>query len=483
MIVKRRLLTIFLVSSLFLFSNIFVSDVFPAQSLESYELQAEISDDWTVMYYLCGDLSFFTKDPLDTLENLTRIGSNDGLNILVMKDSFEIGDTQLILINNTGEKKILNDVFGWPDEVDTGNPNTLELFCSLMMDAYPAKNYALFVVAPGTAGWQLRSLHDHHGSHGPSWPVFAETLKNITDDGQNKIDVIFIESCVLGMHENAYEIAPYVNYMVTSEEHIPDGELCSRRYYEPLQDLRNNTKMTPEEFAKTGPNNHDPVNFSFFEGPYASYYANPSPLIKLLNKLPYPKLHTVKMHTTCSAVNLTKIGPLTQSIDELAKFLILYKDNTSLQNAIRKARSEVREYGKGLPRHWALGLEFIYFGKTSYFYQRLPLDLFAYDCWIDLYNLADLIRDYVDIPEIKSKCLLVMEKLNDTIVSNSVVSDDESHGLSIYFPSSKQLYNRYVYGSNLPYPYEDMRLSKNTMWDEFLKSYLDPVFDRNRIFT
>ena len=483
MTIERKLLTIILISCLILLSNVSINKSAIAQLEINYDSPEETTADWTVMYYLCGDLSFFIDDPLDTLENLTKIGATEGLNILVMKDSFEEGDTELILVNDTGGKEILNERFGWPDEVDTGNPNTLKLFCKLMMNAYPAKHYGLVIVAPGTAGWQLRSLHDQHGSHGPSWPVFGETLKDITDNGENKIDVIFIESCVLGMIENAYEIAPYVDYMITSEEHIPDGELCSKRYYEPLWDLKNNTKMTPEEFANRGPYNHNPVNFSFFEGPYASFYANISPLTKLLNKLPFPKLHTVQMHTTCSAVNLTEINSLKTAVDDLASFLILYKDNENVHNAIKKARSEVRAYGKGLPKHWFLSSEFIYFGRSFYFYQKFPLEMFAYDCWIDLYNLVDLIKENIDNPELKDKCQSVMGKLNDTITSNTKVSGDESHGLSIYFPQSKKMYNRYVYGPDIPYPYEDLRFSKNTMWDEFLKSYLKPTYDNNRIFT
>ena len=199
--------------------------------------------DWTVMYYMCSDLSFFSKDPAETAENLSRIGSTDGLNIVVMKDSYGLGNTELYEINDTGAKILLNEKYGWPDEVNTGNTNTLIQFCKLMMNDYPAKYYSLVLVAPGTAGWIVRSLHDSNGVRGPSWPQFGEAMKEITDDGNNKIDVIFIESCVLGLIENAYEISPYVNYMICSEEHIPDGIECVQRYYEPLWDLKNNTKF------------------------------------------------------------------------------------------------------------------------------------------------------------------------------------------------------------------------------------------------
>jgi len=444
-----------------LLPSTFANMVFAEQSEENIVICNELIDDWTVMYYMCADLSFFNEDPSRTLENLTRIGSTDGLNILVMFDSFGIGDTQLILVNDTGGKEILNDLYGWPDEVDTSNTNTFISFCKLMMQEYPAKNYALFIVAPGTAGWQIRSFHDSNGARGPTWPVFADALKDITDDGANKIDVIFIESCVLGMIENAYEIAPYISYMVTSEEHIPDGEFCVKRYYKPLCDLVNNTEMNPEEFANTGPYRHEPVNFTFFE-----FTANP--ITKILDKLPFPRLHTVKFHTTCCSVNISYIDAATEAIDDLASFLVLHVKDENVHNAVKKSREQVREYGKGLSRYWPISFKL---------YRKFPLEMLAFTSWVDLYNLVDLIRENVDNQVIKDKCFTVLEKLDDLVISMTKVTGDESYGLSVYFPQNKYHYNSYVYGpiqkkKDLSTPYENLRFTQDTMWDEFLKHYL-----------
>jgi hypothetical protein len=460
---KKKSILVIIISLILLFTSILSFGVLGEQTKTDIITCDEITDDWTLMYYLCGNLNFFWKEPLDTLDNISKIGSTEGLNIIFMKDSVEYGDSELILINSTGGKEILNEIYGWPDEVDTGNPNTLESFCKLMMRDYPAKHYALILVAPGGHGWQLRSLNDGGGSRGPTMPVFANTLKNITENGKNKIDVIFMESCVQGMLENAYEIAPYADYMVSSEEHIPDGMLCSIRYHKPVWDLINNTKMTPEDFASRGPYRHKPVNFSFYEGPYASDYAHISPLTKLLNKLPYPELHTVQMHTTCIATNLSRLGALVDELNNLSSFLILHNDNEDLQKTIEKARSQVREYGKGVSKIWSI---------TTNLYRRFPLEKLAVDYWIDLYNLVDLIKENTDNIAIKNKCIFVMEKLNDSICSITKVPGDDSYGLSIYFPSEKYSYNKFALGPNLPSPYENLRFSKNTMWDEFLKDYL-----------
>lgn len=455
-----------IISCILLSFSIFANMTEAVKSSTYYDSISDTSADWTVMYYVCGDLKWFGKDPEKIIENLTKIGSTNKLNIVVMSDGTKIGDTKLYYINTTGKKEVLNEKYGWPDEVNTGNPNTLRLFCKQMMDAYPAKYYGLVIVAPGGTGWQVRPLTDTHPrEHGPSMPVFGETLREITDDGTRKIDVINMNSCVLGMLENAYEIAPYVNYMTASEDHVPDGTHCVQRFYKATWDLRNNTKLTPKEYANRTPIRHNPMaNFSL--DVFITFAGRESPLTKLLNKLLFPELHTISMHSTSSAVNLSKIHNLTQAVDDLSSILILNLHDKGIKEAIKTARQNVREYGKATPK-------FLVFLRR-YFYKKLPLEIFAYDCFIDLYNFAELLSEHVDNTEIKNTCYSVMEKLEDAITANTIVPGDDSHGLSIYFPSHKILYNRYVgRGKNPPSPYEELQFSKDTNWDEFLREYLN----------
>lgn len=420
--------------------------------------------DWTVMFYVCADFPYFDVDAEKIAENATKIGSIDGLNIVVLIDSNKIGDTKLFYVNSTGEKVILNEQYGWPDEVNTGDPNTLKLFCKQMMNAYPAKYYALVIVAFGGTGWQRRPLADEHPRDGgPSMPIFCEMLRQITDNGARKIDVINMNSCVLAMVESAYELAPYVNYLISSQDHVPDGAHCIKRFYQSTWDLRNNTKMTPDEYANRTPFRHKPINFSL--DAFTTFIGRESIVTKLLNKLPFPELHIIKMSSTASAVNLSKTHNLTQAIDDLSSILILNIHNKEVRNAIRTARKNVREYGKARSK--------FYFGGRAFLYSKFPLEIFAYDCHIDLYNFAELLSENVNNLAIKDICYQVMEKLEDSITANTVVPGDESHGLNIYFPTHKIMYNRYQgVGKTPPVLYEELQFSKDTHWDEFLKEYL-----------
>ena len=414
---------------------------------------------WTVMYYMCGDSKSMEAYTNPLLENLSKIGSTSSLNIVALRDNYGQGDSRLYYINDSGEKIVLNEEFGWPNEVDTGNPNTLILFCSQMIKAYPSQHYALVIFAPGGTGWQRYPLTDMHGHRGPTLPAFGETLKKITNKVNRGIDVLFT-SCVLGLIENAYEICPYVDYMVTTEEHISDSHIFLQRFYQATWDLKNDTSMTPEKFANRAPFRHKAHTFAYYE-------KTESPLTKILNKLPFPGLHTVVMNSSVSVVNLSKINALIEAVDDLASVLILNRNDENIKNIIKKAREEVREYGKAGQKFFAP------FWPLIWLYSKFPLDIFAYDCFVDLYHLVELLNNNIQNNYIKYLCSMVMEKLNETIPAIKKVPDDPSYGLSIYFPSSKIMYNKYVLPGKIPCPYENLKFSKETSWDDFLRDYLN----------
>jgi len=67
------------------------------------------------------------------------------------------------------------------------------------------------------------------------------------------------------MFEVAYEIAPYVKYVVASEEHhleeLDEEYEYTWQYLETTWDLKNNTDMRPEEFAVSLVEQFTPCDF------------------------------------------------------------------------------------------------------------------------------------------------------------------------------------------------------------------------------
>ena len=73
---------------------------------------------------------------------------------------------------------------------------------------------------------------------------------------------------------------------------------------------------------------------------------------------------------------------------------------------------------------------------------------------------------------IKNHCKIVMNSINDSIKIINKVENDPSHGLNIYFPDNSIDYNKDIEGGKLACFYENLKFSKETTWDEFIRSYL-----------
>ena len=84
------------------------------------------STNWTIMYYFAAD-NKMTDNAKMFIQNLTQIRSNDELNIVILYDGFQQGDTKLYYVKNGGGLEDISGQFGWPDEVNMADKNTLSL--------------------------------------------------------------------------------------------------------------------------------------------------------------------------------------------------------------------------------------------------------------------------------------------------------------------------------------------------------------------
>jgi len=463
--------------------------LFIAPNFFGYASNEEVSDNnivtdacnsanWTVMFYLCCE-NHVSYEAEKLVQNLTKIGSSDDLHLIVLKDQDQNGDSRLYYVEKDNLVN-LNPIYEWPDEVDMGDPNTLYLFVNLVKENYQAEHYALYLLSDMGSGWQ-GICHDarnpNKGIPLMSIPVFADVFKQLTDNGTDKFDVLVLNPCVCGMAEVAYEILPYINYIVFSEEHMLEeldkGPEYTLQYKACIWNLKNNTSLTPEEFANSFVDSYKSTDFPMWilygymvilkKGHYLPIIEKISNVLSnVFNSLPNPDFHLAVIKTTLSSIDLDKMDELTKAIDNLSSTLLLYLDDPDVNGAIREARKEVREYGKFYAKNRATALQYI----------NIPIEKLAFDSFVDLYDLVYLINQSTSRQAVKDACQDVMKKLEDAVVRNSALPDDSSHGLSIYFPEDKDLYNRYLWSNELPFPYENLRFSKDTKWDEFLKEYL-----------
>ena len=411
---------------------------------------------WTVMYYICGGSSYHCYvSPF--LENLSKAGSSQNFNLVVLVDNKESGDSKLYYIDKSGEKIELNDIYGWPDEIDMNNLNTFEKYCTEMMLDYPANHYAFITCASGGTGWQQYCLPDSQSkNYAITTPAFANSLKNIVERVNHKIDVLFV-SCAGNAIEFAYEIAPYVDYIVGTQDCF-SNESVIPRFFEAVWDLRNNSNMSPEEFSKRAPLRCNPEPFYYYE----SYKGELPFICKILNKLPFEGLHTLLHYPSSSVVNLNKMDELANKIRELVINLISNLNDKDFKENVRKARIETQEYGKCFPKIPILWK----------FYENYGFKILAYDCVIDFYNFIEILRYYIDNEQIKNQCNSILEYFDEVIPEIKKISYDNSNGLNIYFPKKIWMYNKYLLCGKIPSPYGDLKFSKDTKWDDFLIKFL-----------
>jgi hypothetical protein len=173
---------------------------------------------WTLMLYLNAEDRNFEQTLRGYIRDMQTVlnGKTDFLTVTVLYDGPNDGDTVRYLLQPDGAYE--NGVNRWPmGERNMGDPETLAAFANWSMDQYPAEKTYL-------------AVDDHgHGVYGISWdqtngndaltpPELYSALKNATNNGARKIDILDYEACLMGMAETAYDVREWVNFVVFFEQ-------------------------------------------------------------------------------------------------------------------------------------------------------------------------------------------------------------------------------------------------------------------------
>jgi hypothetical protein len=224
-------------------------------------------DGWTVMIYMAGDNSL--SDVVDgNLEEISNVGSSEGLKIVVLADKAGEGDSHLYFIGKKQliEQPISNIWLKRPDEFYTGRYETLQSYIDWAMANFTSNHYLLIM-------W----------GHGAGWKGAAEDkgdVLNLTEMrqalGDKKIDIIAFDACFMGSIEVYYALKDNADYLITSEKKMPRagwpyekilghvkghsptevGKMIVNRYVEAYEDGKKDSESLSIELAllktKTG---------------------------------------------------------------------------------------------------------------------------------------------------------------------------------------------------------------------------------------
>lgn len=167
---------------------------------------------WTLMYYLALDNNL--DENLNYYYHLLRQASeNRNVNIVAFVDSRELPAKYLAFWPGGGAN--------YPKgEVSTGDPATLQDFVTWAKQNYPAQHYALIIDDHG---------HGHTGvawdDHTPGMELdcnlsrclrLTELRQALTAAG--KVDVLYMEACLMATIEAAWQLRDLTDYYVASEQ-------------------------------------------------------------------------------------------------------------------------------------------------------------------------------------------------------------------------------------------------------------------------
>jgi hypothetical protein len=222
---------------------------------------------WTVMVLLAGDNDLSTAGEID-LEEMRRVGSTPGVHVVAQFDRAGAEGTRRFHVEPAG---VAEEIVAL-GETDCGDPSTLRDFVRWATGRYPADRYALVLWshgggwAPadidalarsqGVTGFSLREANeraatplgrvlfrstwmrllsrstpaeraicsDDGSGHSLDTVELGHVLAAIARDLGRPIDVLGLDACLMSSLEVAFEVRPFVDVMVASEEVEPsDG--------------------------------------------------------------------------------------------------------------------------------------------------------------------------------------------------------------------------------------------------------------------
>ena len=230
------------------------------------ESENEIAD-WTFMTYISdSDLEYFAIEDMIEME---RVGSTDDVNIVVQIDrwdgydkpdwndesngDWETAKRYLITKENKGDHVIGSTPIEDIGEINTGNPNELVEFVQWAQTNYPAEHYALNIWNHGSGATGVayeQSCPDYCWEYGNEADKLElseidAALNEITNNGENKLDIVGFDACLMATIEVVEAVAPYSDIMIGSEILEPgDGW-----DYSFLQLIVDNPSTTPEQLG------------------------------------------------------------------------------------------------------------------------------------------------------------------------------------------------------------------------------------------
>jgi hypothetical protein len=371
------------------------------------------SVDWTIMVYISAD-NVLANFAVESLKQL-RDAAGDGINVVAEFDDNQNDDARMYFFNGDPYSRTLPiESSRIPQReiahlktirnVDMTHPETLTEFVDYATGKSKTERYALLLWGHGiellldenrrfgdingpvrrylTTANLRKALEETDIATGQLEPKHPK----IYDGTRRSLDIIGIDACSLSMVEVASEVQNCVDFMIASQEDVPDTSF-------PYQNILSGLKAAKarnyvQEACKLIP--------GLYQEAFRDYIATPDTGVKGI---------------TLASLSVSKISRITDPLTDLATALRVSSYDTFLRREILSARREAKSFVFGL------------LVDLGDFCQRLEAKLGA---------------KRIDANDLGSACGKIQQAINErsdrACVLENKVDDGRCHGLSIYFP-------------------------------------------------
>ena len=367
---------------------------------------------WLFINYLAADCNL-TEYQLQNIDQQEMVGSDDTTHLVAYMDVGEkkhnFGDwnhSRAIYINKDETPDQFNSEliqeFG---QTNMSDPQTLTKYIVDAIGKFPADHVCLVMNSHG--GGFTGAMADDDASDAMPIPQMREALEKAQEITGKKIDIIGFDACLMSEYEVAYEFKNIADIMLASEES------------ENGPGWKYNNMLGGKSFSKAVKMIQDSSLYKIDVGP--KEFAKVVVDINRENNEDIP---------TFSAIDLSKMTELKDSLNNFAKAVRASDDKESVKSAILASE----HYGGG----WA-----------------------PYCDIRDIGHIADNIIKGSSDDKLKEAANDIKEKLEMAVMHNAVNPQEHpnSQGLSIFAPTTK---------GSVTSNYTELKFAQETEWDEML---------------
>jgi hypothetical protein len=418
--------------------------------MEYMNHQEERSDaDWTLMVYV-GATAVLDSFAVESLKQMKR-AAGDGVIVAAQFDASGHDKICRLIFDGTGDLggSIENNVVGdrfFPNYNKTPG-DFLEEFILWAYKECPARHYCLVLWTDGSLSppgspmdKESREALDNSRRQNFLLPVeLRATLEKVRETGRAKFDIIAMDACNMSMIEDVYELRDCAEFLIASEEEMPDHSMPYEQLLPLFREHKDDTLEICRAIARE------------YKRAYQDYISNRFTGLKKV---------------TLSCLQLAHISKVTGPLDELALALLSAVEQDATRKAVITARDEAKSFIAGL--------------------------------FVDVCDFCDKLRNEltnqkVVNEELESACAKVCDAIStldpqaQVVVGNETSEPDRCHGLSIYYPNLSAAEKAEIEQANgakggtdilnksraegilgIETYYPTLQLAKKTHWNEFI---------------